>query len=440
MIQYFRRNKSFRFTLISILLTVAAIGALMISAVAGQVGDDELASLGSKAALGLALIIVIYVVPRMVRAMKIEYLRSEYSIHVPNAGLVFLAVIMIVTILALSSGNNLLYLVLSMLLSTLVISWVSSRLCLARLSLELRAPEHIFAEEPVPLDVFLTSRSRIFPGFSVLFSVFEQNVASGKPEKIEHAYFPVIPRGAQARARSERVYPARGIYRVTGCLLSTRFPFGFIEHRRLIDRDAEVIVYPRPRPLDEYPGIAPIELGRTESHIKGSGTDLYAIRSYQASDHHHHIDWKATAKTAQLMVREFTRDDEWRVLIGFDTAALREAVAGEGFPARFERAIGLAAGLSEYFIDQGAEVRLLAPGGDTGYGIGRYQHYEILSLLARLNPVPAETEGLSESIRPEFAGESMAEERQRLLIVSMPAGVVAGSVGATTQVVSVEEM
>ena len=122
MIQRFRRNKSFRFALISILLTVAALGALMISAVAGQIGDDDLASLGSKAALGLAIIILIYVVPRMARGMKVEYLRSEFSIHIPNAGLVYCAVILVVTILSLSSGNNLLYLILSILLATMFLS------------------------------------------------------------------------------------------------------------------------------------------------------------------------------------------------------------------------------------------------------------------------------------------------------------------------------
>lgn len=441
MIQRFRRNKSFRFALISILLTVAALGALMISAVAGQIGDDDLASLGSKAALGLAIIILIYVVPRMARGMKVEYLRSEFSIHIPNAGLVYCAVILVVTILSLSSGNNLLYLILSILLATMFLSWLSSRLCLTRLDMQIRTPEHIFAKEPVPFDIRLTNRRKLFPTFSISFAVSEKDPAgsSHNHDKVDLAYFPIIAGCTEARTRSERVYPRRGVYEISGYQLMTRFPFGFIEQRRFIEKHSEVYVYPQPLPLDHFPDIAPLALGRTESHIKGSGTDLYAIRNYLSSDHHHHIDWKATAKTAQLMVREFTRDDEWRVMIGFDPGVLKEVAERDDYSARFERAIGLAAGLAEYFTESGAEVRFLTPEEDSGYGIGRFHHYEILRQLAKLKPAPGET-GLNEQVREIFQRDTLAEEQQRILIVSAPTDQIAGLVTASTQIISIEEL
>src|SRR5262249_9073353 len=109
-------KKSFRFVFISALLTAAAIGVALVSAIAGQIGEYELAALGSKVALGLALVIVIYVVPRLAQNINFS---SEFSVHVPNAGLLFFALILLVTILSLSSGNNLLYLVLAALLAFL---------------------------------------------------------------------------------------------------------------------------------------------------------------------------------------------------------------------------------------------------------------------------------------------------------------------------------
>src|SRR5262245_1636488 len=97
------RYSSHRIMLITSLLTIVAIGALMVSSVAGQIGEYQIASFGSKAALGLALIIFIYIVPKLARRLRLEYLRSEFTIHIPNTGLLFCALILIITILALSS-------------------------------------------------------------------------------------------------------------------------------------------------------------------------------------------------------------------------------------------------------------------------------------------------------------------------------------------------
>src|SRR5215813_14205707 len=120
MISFLPKKKSFRFVLISALLTATAIVVALLSAIAGQAGATELASLGAKTALALALIIVVYVVPRLAQSINFN---SEFSVHIPNAGLLFFALILLVTILSLSSGNNLLYLVLSALLATMFVSW-----------------------------------------------------------------------------------------------------------------------------------------------------------------------------------------------------------------------------------------------------------------------------------------------------------------------------
>ena len=111
---FFPKKKSSRFVFTSALLTAVAIGVALISAVARQIGQHELAWFGSKAAIGLALIIVFYVVWRLAQSLS---LNSDYSIHVPNAGLIFFALVLLVTILSLSSGNNLLYLLLAVLLT-----------------------------------------------------------------------------------------------------------------------------------------------------------------------------------------------------------------------------------------------------------------------------------------------------------------------------------
>lgn len=162
MISFLRQKKSFRFVLTSALLTGAAIGAAAISAIAVQMGESSLASLSSKFALGLALLIVVYVVPRLAQSL---HWQSEYALQVPNAGLVFSALILIVTVLALVSGNNLLYLVLAVLLATMVVSLLISRVMLKRLAVQLRRPAHLFAGETAPFEITVSSEKRSLPSF-----------------------------------------------------------------------------------------------------------------------------------------------------------------------------------------------------------------------------------------------------------------------------------
>ncbi|MDQ3012697.1 MAG: DUF58 domain-containing protein, partial [Acidobacteriota bacterium] len=208
-------------------------------------------------------------------------------------------------------------------------------------------------------------------------------------------YFPIVPARAHARMRIERNFTRRGIYPVSGFVISTGFPFGFVEQRRLLEWNAEIAVYPQPRLLDDFTRLLPVAQGRIESRAKGNGSDLYAIRPYLSSDHHHHIDWKATAKTARLMVREFTRDDDWRVTITFDSQTDEQTAVTPAFNEMFERAIAFTAGLITHFLDLGAEVRLVTQhhvDADSGFGISPVHRFDMLRRLAHVSPQPFSAE------------------------------------------------
>ena len=61
--------------------------------------------------------------------------------------------------------------------------------------------------------------------------------------------------------------------------------------------------------------------GEWESFVRGRGSDLYRIREYMPEDSARHVDWKATAKSGSLKVREFSREDERKLCIVFDNPA-----------------------------------------------------------------------------------------------------------------------
>ena len=110
------------------------------------------------------------------------------------------------------------------------------------------------------------------------------------------------------------------------------------------------------------------------------------LRDYQARDDLRHIDWKATARTQHLTVREFAAEDERRITIVLDRT-LTEDIDEENFRIRFESGVNQAASLVKHFVEERAEVRLLL-GTDVGrFGSGVDHLYACLHRLALVEPV-----------------------------------------------------
>jgi len=440
-------KKTARFIVISAILTGAALIAVLVSAVAMQSGDTDLASLGSKIALVLALGMVVYVLPRLARNVRLDGTRAELWFRLTTGGWLFCAILMVVAVLALSTANNLLYLVLAVLSSTLIVSVVASRLSLIAINVRLRFPDHIFAEEPARLEVTLHNRKKLLPSFSLAVSASRQPETQEKASSLDRlAYFAVVPAGAHSRAQLDTRFAKRGVYPVRGFIISTRFPFGFSERRRLIDASGEIIVYPRPHPLDDFYHLLPITQGQIESPARGSGSDLHAIRRYLRPDHPHHIDWKATAKTTQLMVREFSRDDDWRVTIALDTASPTgpngTGEADSEFEEKFERAVTLTASLITHFIAEGAEVRLLVGAEDVGFGGTQSHAYKLLGRLARLSP--SESSGEPGATDTMTLVERMpaldADDQFKILITNAPRGTIPARVWRAAHVIYFDDL
>lgn len=462
--EFLQDKKAVRFAVISSLIVIAALAAAIVSAAAAQLGEYDLAALTSKIALVLALVIALYVVPRLAQNVRMELLRANLSLDVTSAGWIFCTFIIVVGIASLSTGNNLLYLILAILLATLVVSGIASRVNINDTGVALRFPDHIFAGEKTRLEITVTGHKKLIPSFSLSVAIAAEKVPHGfwqkkkkeskvaaqlrrfAPGLVQPVCFPLIPGGAAAHTSLECSFTRRGVYPVKGFAIRSRFPFGFVERRRFIAAHGEIIIYPQPQPLDDFYHLLPITQGQMESLLKGSGSDLYAIRQYLSSDHLRHVDWKATARTAQLMVREYTRDDDWRITIAFD----HYAVAGTTeFSEKFESAVTLAASLMTHFMAEGAEVRLVTGRDDLGFGRDEAHRYKLLRHLARLVPVTESTEQTAaKPEREETISWSLlerlptlaADDQFRILITPAPRGSIPASVWRAAHVVYFDDL
>jgi uncharacterized protein (DUF58 family) len=265
---------------------------------------------------------------------------------------------------------------------------MANRLNLNRLNVELRAPQHVFAKEAAPLTVTLTNLKRFSPVFSLTLILEAAPSQSHGEDEVPQwlACFAMVPARGHATQQVAHTFPRRGVYSLDRMFLLTRFPFGLVERRQRVAQKGEIVIYPPLVPLGDFATAPQLQIGQYESMQRGQGGELYLIRPYQSADRRRAIDWKATAKTAQLMTRELTREEDWQVTVVFDadTPVEKEEV--------FEKAINFAASLIDWLIARGAAVRLHVvqpatndePAAPSRYGAGRPHGLTLLAALARI--------------------------------------------------------
>lgn len=419
---------SFRDIRNAVLGFVVVVGGLALAGVtlwAHQSGNTRLAGIAAAVSLVFVLLILIFVVPPLARNASAEASQMDLPFEFTVGGAVFFGLLIIVGFAAWNTGNNLLFLVLSFLVSSLVVGFFIGSFCLKKLDVKMRFPETIFAEQATPILVSLHNRKRIFPTFSVTTEVRgrerEKSALAdelnkvlpvkmvekiARPPLLKHTldYFIHVPRRGSVENRVEHVFEHRGRFIIRDFELSTRFPFGFFRHRRRLSaEDAEILIFPKIEPVQTEILEFPLAVGKLVAAKRGTGQDLLSLRDYQPQDDLRHVDWKATARTRRLIVREFAAEDDKRVTIIFDTRlrssakekskTLRERIEEEqkgkrtsAISKRFEAGVKRAASLLAHFEEEQTEIRLIIDDQIGEFGIGKKHLHEALKQLALIEP------------------------------------------------------
>src|SRR5271170_4387662 len=304
--------------------------------------------------------------------------------QVTRLGLLFTLASVIVALGAFASANNLLFLILASMLATFMVSGFISRLSLAGLELDFLLPDHISARRKLLGRIVIRNTKGWMPSFSIHVT------ASGDSGLSFPLYFPVIPGKARVEEPVELLFAHRGSYRQNSFRFSTRFPFGFTERRINVPLLREVLIYPS---VDPQPGFEDLLLslqGEIASFYRGQGHDFYRIRPYEISESARHVDWKATAHTGDLQVREFARDQEQMVAFFLDLNVPQEQAAW------FESMIDCCAFLGWNMSQRGSRVRFCTQ--DVDWQLPEEANiYTILKYLAVVTPRQGKTLAVSPS-------------------------------------------
>ncbi len=302
------------------------------------------------------------------------YLRRVVRQRVTYGGALFTLAMVLVGIAAAASANNLLFLIVAAMLSTLMVSGFVSRLSLAGLELDFVLPEHIAAGRKLAGRIYVRNSKSWVPSFSVHLGGANENL-------LTTLYFPVIPGGAVLDETIEVCFRRRGIYRESGFQFSTSFPFGFIERRADVTLRRDVLVYPSVDAQAGFEEMLATVRGDIETQTRGRGHDFYRIRPYEALESARHVDWKASAHTGELQVREFAREQERLLEIFLDLNT------GPDHAAWFELAVDACAFLVWRVVERDTRLRFRTQEVDVSIP-ETGDVYTVLRYLATVGPFP----------------------------------------------------
>src|SRR6266853_2577201 len=154
--------------LLGTLLVLTGLATAILTLMARRLGVPELTTAGAIASLVLVLLIMVLVVPPLTRSAFAEIAATGFPIEVTTGGVIFVVILVIVGFAAWHTANNLLFMVLSIMLSKLLVSLISARVSLRDLNVSARFPDHIFAGEQAEVLVTLRNSKRLLPSFSIL--------------------------------------------------------------------------------------------------------------------------------------------------------------------------------------------------------------------------------------------------------------------------------
>ncbi len=405
-------------SLIAVLGLAFSFAAALFSTVTRESGNVAATAILAGSSLLVAVWVGMTTVPYLARrVVSGARWQDSFDFEVTRAGIVYVLVTLLIGVAALNTGNNLLYLIISTMLAAVLVSGICSGLVLGQLKLRVNLPQHVFAGEIASGSLELSNARRWLPSLSV--SIVPPKVRKVKerwrtergtfgfpphwaPErqwvrwndlKIRRLpdappappvfqgaiHFALIPPRSSAKSDLELCFQRRGIYRQDAFALVTVFPFGLLIKRRSMDVSHELVVYPAVNATAELAQILPAIASDLSSLHAGTGQDLLRIRPYESGDSARHVDWKATAKSGTMKVREFARDEQARIRIIFDNPA-----PGQVSDDSYERGIRLAASLAWYFASVSESVSLIAPGFAETSNV-----WDFLRYLALAQPAPS---------------------------------------------------
>lgn len=362
--------------------------------------------------LVFAFIVCVTLVPKLLARIRLDFLMNLRFFRFTKRGATFILIVFIISFATFNTGNNLLILILAFLLASLIVSGIVASLVLFGLKISLSVPKGIHAKQTAIFLVTLHNLKKFFPSFALKLKGEKEGGEDSQDTDffLQEKNFPYVRAGQKLRLRLQCQFGRRGVYPVEGFEVRTTFPFGFFCRGRDLEACGNIVIYPALQDLSPLFCLHPDIQGEEQKNRKGSSNELYNIRRYQAGDSARFVHWKSTAKLANLMVKDFAREEEIPLNVLFSTYLPDQSDANL---EQFEKAVSCVASLGYHYRLKGHRFKF--DSGEFEVSVdGSTEEYErFMEYLAQVQPAEQMRLDVQQATQPYIlfaAGDSVELE------------------------------
>jgi uncharacterized protein (DUF58 family) len=269
-------------------------------------------------------------------------------VRLTKVGTTYIGATVILAVAAINTGNNAIYIAVSMMLGCLLLSGIASKGGLKHLEVEIRDIDDAWAGKPAGGMLRVRNRSRIWNVRDVVLT----SEAFASPVLVA-----LIPRRSEVQIAASFLFPRRGLAHVNAVDSYTRYPFGFFMKKRRLRVSSEVVVYPHLLPeAVARERFRPVTGEQSTATRPGPGSEIHSFREYAQGDSLRQVHWKKSASLGRWIMKQHEADADRTVNVVVDPYKPRGTTDDE-----FEQLIATAATFIYDAARRGLDVTLSLP-------------------------------------------------------------------------------
>ena len=221
-------------------------------------------------------------------------------VRLTKVGTTYIMATIILAISAINTGNNAIYIAVTLMLGCLLLSGIASKSGLKHLAVSIEGMDEAWAGRQTHGTLRVRNDSRIWNVRDVVLV----SDALAAPVLI-----PLAPKRSEIVATASFLFPRRGLAHVSAIDSYTRYPFGFVLKKRRLRVASEVVVYPKILSEDASRERFRAVVGDDSvSGRPGVGTEIHSFREYVRGDSLRQVHWKKSASLGRWIMKQTEAD------------------------------------------------------------------------------------------------------------------------------------
>lgn len=290
-------------------------------------------------------------------------------------------------LVATNTQTGWLYVVVALLVGVLVAGFLGPRATLKGLEVRRRMPAPAALGDEVRIEIEIRNPGKGDRLLVTLEETLPDTLPTPSGESRTRRFLVErIPAGGVARVSYRIPCTLRGYHDFGPVTLRTGTPLGLFPVEATLDAGQEpLVIYPRGPRLLKSPvnSVNPRKLQQNRTQPRaGASEDFHGLRPYSLGEDIRFVHWPATARTGEMMIREFRDTGGQSVAVLVDNGA--DANYGYGAESNLEVAVSAAASLADYARRNNMPLTLLAEREGHVDARRKANHESALDFLARI--------------------------------------------------------